>query len=157
MPPLLQRRVFTKNTGMSLGWVAWFHPAPPKKKSARKSSRIFFFFSIQGNIIKAKTVWERRHLFYSKNRAWSAHDLTFTSPNWCHNDGAQCVSRTNDGARLHTIQGVLSLRRTVVPKIIFIAFQNVINLINKYLPGWKIQQPWILFVRASSIKPTDKN
>lgn len=45
------------------------------------------------------------------------------------------VSRTNDPSRLYTIRGVLSLQQTVVPKIIFIAFQSVINLINKYLPG----------------------
>jgi hypothetical protein len=45
------------------------------------------------------------------------------------------VSRTNDPSRLYTILGVLSLQQTAVPKIIFIAFQNVINLINKYLPG----------------------
>lgn len=67
------------------------------------------------------------------------------------------VSRTNDPSRLYTIWGVLSLQQTVVPKIIFIAFQSVINLINKYLPGWKI--PWcsIVFARAFSISPIDKN
>lgn len=63
------------------------------------------------------------------------------------------VSRTNDHSRLYTIQGVLSLQQTVVPKIIFIAFQNVINLINKYLPGWKIPSRFVVSVRAILYQP----
>lgn len=72
-------------------------------------------------------------------------------------NGAYCVSRTNDHSRQYTIQGVLSLQQTAVPKIIFIAFQNVINLINKYLPGWKIQGYFIVCVKASPIQHIDKN
>lgn len=72
---------------------------------------------------KAKTVWERPQLFYSKKRPWTTRDLTFPSPNWCHNNGAQRVSRTNDHASLDTIQGVLSLCKLVSQKLYSLLFK----------------------------------
>lgn len=51
----------------------------------KRSQELFFCccFLIQGYIKK-----QRLQLFYSKKRPWTTYDLTFTSPNWCHNNGA---------------------------------------------------------------------